>query len=61
MIITAVVKSNEIKNLDKLLNELYPDSKVISSSVIRIDYNAEYKYSRSYKLEKDGLLIRYDD
>lgn len=60
MIINTIVKSNEIKNLDKLLNEMYPDSKVISSGIIKIEYNSEYKYSKSYKLEKDGLLIRHD-
>jgi hypothetical protein len=61
MIIIANIKSDKIKNLDKLLEETYPGCKILSSSVIKIEYGSEFKYSKQYKIEKEGLLIFYDE
>lgn len=60
MIITVVVNSDKKENLDTLLSEMYPGCKILNSSVIKVEYHDEYRYSKSYKIEKDGLLIFHD-
>ena len=60
MIINVITNSNKKENLDTLLYEMYPGCKILSSSIIKVEYHKEYKYSKSFKIQKDGLLIFHD-
>lgn len=59
--VIASIQANSVEDLDRLIEEFYPNCKIINRSITKIDYESEYRYTQSLVIEMPGKPLSFDE
>jgi hypothetical protein len=59
--VIASIEANSVEDLDKLIEEFYPNYKIINRTITKVDYKSEYKYTQTLVIEMPGKPLSSDE